>query len=182
MTTLFRSVPSMLFTTFVLTCASPPGFSAEKIYSPKGTTKGLFNEDPNWSGGVQLGNHGATGFCFQKYGVYEGALSLATGLAYGTITFSFDYLAIFNQSFQRVRLAIPESYNNFRGQIQPYAGAGIQLADGFSLRVPVGAQYTMLKDPFIFFGGAAMLYGQFADETGGASAELWYNLGARILL
>ena len=161
---------------------SLPALAAGPVYSNKGSTKGLFTENAQWSGGIQLGNHGATGFCVQKYGVYQGAASIAAGLAYGTVSLSVDYLAILNSSFQRVRLDQREGYNSYRGQIQPYAGGGIQLADGFSLRVPVGVQYTMLKDPFNFFGGIAILYGQFLDETDGASIELWYNVGARILL
>lgn len=173
---------SLLIAVITITVLSMPAYSADKIYSPKGTTKGLFTEDPDWSGGIQLGNHGATGFCFQKYGLYEGAVSVAAGLAYGTITFSLDYTTLFTPAFKRIRLTNSGTYNTFRGQIQPYAGGGVQLADGFSLRVPFGAQYTMLKDPFVFFGGAAILYGQFLDKSDGASVELWYNLGARILL
>jgi hypothetical protein len=76
-----------------------------------------------------------------------------------------------------------DGYNAFRGEVTPYFGGGAQfgLGAGLTLRAPVGVQYTMLKDPFNFFGGLSLMYGRFlADAPLGI--QLWFFAGARVLL
>lgn len=155
--------------------------AAQKAFTAHGTTQGALNPNPTWSAGVQLGNYGATGVVAQKVGFYGGALNTGLGLAYGSATLHADYIRLMSENFEIKTLGRASSYNQLRGQYQPFFGGGLQVGRGFSFRLPVGLQYTMLRDPFDFFGGVTVVTPRFfTDERGGF--QLWFNLGARLLL
>ncbi len=172
-----------LIVSVLLTLQANLGFSAEKksVHSAIGTTRGIIETTPTWSAGVQFGNFGATGLTAQKVGFYQGSLNLGLGVAFSSFALSADYLVHFEENFTKINLADDHGYQTLRGKLSPYAGGGVNIARGLSLRVPFGLQYTMLQDPFNFFGGATLILGQlFADSKFGP--QIWFNLGARILL
>ena len=118
----------------------------------------------------------------QKVGLASGAVNAGLGLAYGSIALSGDYVFLMGQDFKMMRLK-KDGYNAFRGEVNPYLGGGAQvgLDSGLTLRIPVGMQYTMAKDPFNFFGGLSLMYGRFLADAD-LRIQLWFNLGARVLL
>ena len=130
---------------------------------------------------MQAGNYGATGFNAQHVGLGEGALNIGLGLAHGSATLSADYNILFNSNFHHKSLNGSNGYNTFRGELNPYIGAGVQIGRGLSIRIPIGLQYTMLRDPFNFFGGGALLYGRFFTDNK-KGLEAWFVIGARVLL
>jgi len=146
-----------------------------------GTTAGLIEQNPEWSLGVQLGNYGATGIVAQKVGFLDGALNLGLGLNFDDMALQADYLVFLTEDWDRLHLPKTAGYNAFRGHLNPYFGGGVGVGRGFALRLPFGLQYTMVKDPFNFYGGLVLVVGRFfTDERVGP--QLWFNLGARILL
>jgi hypothetical protein len=167
--------------TLILALAAPARGDGPRLVNPHGTTKGLLLKHPEWSAGVQAGNYGATGLTVQKAGFGDGALNLGLGLAHGSATLSTDYVVLLTDRFKRKTLTSQAGYNGFRGELNPFVGGGLQIGRGLSVRIPFGLQYTMLKDPFNFFGGAALLYGRFFtdDDLG---FEAWFMIGARALL
>ena len=149
--------------------------------TPHGSTAGLVSDDPAWGLGLQIGNYGASSLVAQRVGFYGGALNLGLGLAYNSAYLSGDYLVFLTEGFRYLSLQEVPGYNWFRGQLNPYFGGGLQVGRGVSLRLPIGLQYTMLRDPFTFYGGLTLMLGRiFSDQPFGA--QLWFNLGARVLL
>ncbi len=180
-----RTSPSRKILTALCLVALPGSLAAatekKSIKSAIGTTHGLVEPSPTWSAGVQFGNYGATGLTAQKVEFYEGALNLGLGMSLNSFALSADYIFSFEEDFSKLSLAGGNGYLPLRGKLSPFIGGGAQIARGLSIRVPFGLQYTMLKDPFNFFGGATLIFGNFFSE-GGLAPQLWFNLGARILL
>jgi hypothetical protein len=62
-----------------------------------------------------------------------------------------------------------------------YVGGGLGLQHGAWVRVPIGVQYTMLRDPCTFYGGFALALGPFLSDHG-LGPEAWLSFGMRLLL
>jgi hypothetical protein len=157
---------------------APPPPRPPVVNTIHGTTRGFTNTEPTWSAGVQIGNGGASGVAAQKVGLGPGALALALGPAWSSFALSIDYVFLTDTDFALVSLP---TYNLQRGQVLAYVGGGVAISDGIALRVPLGAQYTMLRDPFTFYGGVTPIYGRFYRE-GRLRVELWAVIGGRLLL
>lgn len=149
-----------------------------------GHTRGVSTDSPEWSAGIQLGTHFSSGIVAQKVGVLDGALNLGVGLGKGSLAVSAEYLWLLTDDFDPRSVADHAGYNSFRGQVTPYVGLGATVGPGVTLRAPVGVQYTMLRDPFNFYGGAAVSVGRLADEDDDRDIGLGVSLflGARLLL
>lgn len=146
-----------------------------------GSTEGLVSANPEWGAGVQIGNYGGTGLCLQKLGFNGGALNLSLGLDGGSIAVSADYLVLFTEAWRPQRLGRGQGYAAVRGQLTPYIGGGVEVERGIGLRVPAGLQYTMVRDPFNFFGGLAIGLGRLFTNDG-LGPLVWFNGGVRLLL
>ncbi len=171
-----------LFALLLFISGSPLVAAPHDLKKNHGSTSGMASDSPSLSAGIQFGNYGATGVTAQKVGVVGGAVNLGLGLAYGSISLAGDYVWVLGQDFKTKRLG-RDGYNAFRGEVNPYLGAGAQfgLGSGLTLRFPAGFQYTMLKDPFNFFGGLALMYGRFLADAD-LGIQLWFMVGARVLL
>jgi hypothetical protein len=151
------------------------------VNKPHGSTEGLLDAEPYTSAGLQIGNFGGTGVALQMLGVGGGAIDAGIGFADRGLAAHGDFLFFFASGFKPMKLAKKPGYNDFRGKITPYAGGGVQLGKGVLLRVPVGVQYAMLRDPFNFYAAVALMAGPFlADDDLGAN--LGVMAGARVLL
>lgn len=179
--TLVRTFVGLFFTMSMMLAPFATARAAESQRVVGGTTAGLFSPDPRWSAGIQLGNQGGTGVSAQNVGFAGGATNFGLGFADRGLAAHGDYLWFFNTKFERLKLKKKPAYNAIRGQITPYVGGGAQVGDGVTLRVPVGAQYTMLKDPFNFYSGLILMTGPFfADADMGI--QLGIYVGTRVLL
>ena len=154
------------------------GFAAKGVH---GTTEGLVDVNPKWSAGLQLGNYAGTGVSAQRVGFAGGALNFALGVNGGTAVVTADYIYLFTDEFQPIPQGRSTTYNQLRGQLQPYVGGGIAAGDGLSLRVPFGLQYAMLRDPVNYYGGIALMVGPYLSGAD-SGLKAWFNLGARLML
>ena len=166
---------------FFLSGGVAPVAYGERSTGPHGSTSGAMNANPAWSLGLQLGNYGGTGVAAQNFGVSGGALNAGLGFAERGLAIHCDYVLFLDDDFNFVKLQKNPGYNGFRGHVSPYFGGGVQVGRGISLRVPAGVQYSMLKDPFNFYGGLVLMLGSFlADEDLGVNLGIF--VGTRLLL
>jgi hypothetical protein len=136
---------------------------------------------PYLSGGVQLGNEYGSGLDAQMLGLKGGALDAGIGIGSKSLALRGDYLLMLDGHFRRYRLTKAAGYGTLRGKISPYIGGGLVIGPGYALRVPFGIQYTMLRDPFNFFVGAAPQLGRFGDSDH-LGFTVAFAIGARVLL
>jgi hypothetical protein len=155
--------------------------SAAETEPVKGTTKGLLVADPKWSAGAQLGNGGSTGLVVQRLGPGEGAVNVGLGLEHGELALTADWIALMDEDFQRFLVSPAGGYNVTRGRLTPYFGGGLLVGSGYAVRLPMGVQYTMLKDPFNFYAGGALMIGKFRSDDD-LELEFWIQIGVRLLL
>lgn len=156
--------------------------ASSSLTASRGSTAGLLTPAPVWSLGAQVGNYGGTGLSLQRLGVPgSGALNLNLGIESGSLGASGDYIFFASDQFHLLQLKPNSDYNALRGQLLLYFGGGLGIQGGAWVRVPVGVQYTMLRDPFTFYGGFALALGPFMAQ-GGLSPEAWLSLGLRLLL
>ncbi len=160
--------------------ATPPP-PPPRIETTHGSTKGLVDKAPDWSAGVQLGTAGGSGASAQVVGFKDGALVFGLGVGGGAVSIYGDYLLFLDGSFHVT--AVPEGgYNQIRGEVMPYFGFGINLANGVALRLPLGIQYVMLRDPLAFFGGVTLVYGEIDRENDKLDFRAQALAGVRLLL
>ena len=147
-----------------------------------GSTAGLLTPAPVWSLGAQVGNYGGTGLSAQRLAVPGGgAVNLSVGIEAGTIGVNGDYIFFASDQFHLLQLKANGDYNVLRGQLLLYFGGGLGLQHGAWVRVPIGVQYTMLRDPCTFYGGFALALGPFLSDHG-LGPEAWLSFGMRLLL
>lgn len=185
----------MRFSTFALTAlllsttarAQAPAPAPAPVRTPgpvigtnHGTTRGLVESAPEWGLGVQLGTRGSSGIVAQKMAFHDGALDFGLGFGGGIVSAYSDFKYFFEHDFTVAALPEAGGYNQTRGRFMPYAGAGLMAARGISVRVPLGWQYVMLRDPFAFYGGFVVAYGLIESDD----LELRFQAlaGARLLL
>ena len=159
---------------------TPAGTATPVLGTDHGTTKGLYDSAPEWGLGVQLGTRGASGVAVQKMAYNDGAFDIGLGFGGGAVSLYGDFLYFLDPHFQIA--ALPESggYNQTRGAVMPYFGGGLMITHGVALRIPVGVQYTMLRDPINFYAGGVAAYGLIdADKIEFRAQGL---LGVRVLL
>ncbi len=173
-----RSCLNIIAITALVASSAALGAEIDKVH---GSTQGLMTDQPQWSAGVQIGNYGATGLMAQRLGVMDGAVNLNLGLAYGGLLVGADYLFLYDQDFQRRRLTASDTYNQQRALVMPYFGAGVQVGEGLGIRLPIGLQYAMARDPFNFNGGATIVVGRFLDDDD-VGIGVWFHLGAAVML
>lgn len=162
---------------------SPSRGAEDAVNHPHGSTEGFVSVDPQWSLGLQGGNLHGTGIAAQRAGVFDGAMSFAVGLRTKSPAVFVDYLKMFTSDFDGRAMPNDAGYNACRAELTPYLGFGLAGGNGIAARLPFGAQYTMAKDPFNFFGGGALQLGRFKDENNNKfRAALQLYLGARLLL
>jgi len=159
------------------TAAAAPGQSGVH-----GSTAGLLTPAPVWSLGAQVGNYGGTGLSAQRLGIPGGgAANLCVGTSAGAIGVSGDYILFASDQFHLLQLKANSDYSVMRGQLLLYLGGGFGLQHGAWVRVPIGVQYTMLRDPFTFYGGFALALGPFLSDYK-LGPEAWLSIGIRLLL
>ncbi|MBM4251868.1 MAG: hypothetical protein FJ146_07845 [Deltaproteobacteria bacterium] len=146
-------------------------------------SSGLVTTAPKWSLGIQVGNYNVTGFSAQYLGVLGGSVDLAFALGLGNsdLGIAADYIRYLGFGLHPMSISQYQSYNQFRDKILPYVGAGIQIDDGLGLRLPMGIQYVLPHHPVTLWGGIALYLGPFM-ATRVFGAELWFSLGARLLI
>lgn len=140
------------------------------------------NPEPRDSAGLQLGNFGGTGVAAQRLGVRDGALNVGLGFADRGIALHGDYVRFVTAGLQLIKTPKSPGYNGMRGRFTPYGGAGVQIGRGVSLRVPIGVQYAMRRDPFNFYGGLTLMIGSFFSDDDKVGVNLGILAGARVLL
>ncbi len=138
---------------------------------------------PKCSLGIQVGNYNATGFSGQYFGVLGGAIDVAVaiGLGKADLGIAADYVRYLGFGLKPIAIGDYESYNNVRDRILPFVGAGLQIDDGLGIRLPMGVQYALPKHPMTLWGGVAIYVGPFMSSRV-FGAELWFSLGARLLI
>lgn len=147
--------------------------------STRGSSQGFFTPQPSWSAGLQLGSHGSSGLSAQMGGFYNGAIDIGLGV-FSDLTLSVDYIRALRSGFHMVSLSPKDSYRPLRGNLILYFGGGGHLGRGFSLRLPIGISYCMLRDPIQFFGGLNLMIGLFNSQNRGIDFGLQF--GMRLLI
>jgi hypothetical protein len=164
--------------------SAPSSVPAASVGSPersRGSMAGVVTAAPQWSIGAQIGNYAGTGFTFERTAFYDGALDLAIGFDHRSVAISGDYLWLLDRNLDPRQLSDRATYNDLRGSVTPYVGVGLGAGEGLWLRVPIGVQYTMLRDPFNFFGGMTVLVGNIHDDDD-VDIGLGVVAGVRVLM
>lgn len=151
----------------------------QDLGTTEGTTEGVVSPAPAWSIGLQIGSQENTGISAQLMGFGSGALNTGLGIGWGGLSVHADYLWFLSKGLSVVETSSTAGYTGTRSKIQPYVGVGVQVGDHIGLRVPIGAQYTMTKDPLNFFGGITIIAGSKKEDL---KVDLGILLGARLLM
>ena len=156
---------------------------AQDLGTPHGTTQGMVHANPEWSLGLQIGAEDSTGVSAQRMGFAGGAANFGLGFWAGDLAISADYLWFFAKGFASKVISAGGGYSVERGHLLPYAGAGLQLGDGIYFRIPLGVQYTLLKDPINLYGGVSVLVGSdINDNKNDIGVKIGALFGVRLLI
>lgn len=147
-----------------------------------GTSNGFITEDPEWSLGLRVGANTITGVTAQRIGFESGAINMGAGLGFGEVSLFADYIWFLNQKVKIQPVVDGTGFTSVRGLLLPYFGAGIQVGNGIYLRIPIGLQYTLLKDPVSLFGGAETAIGPFLEDDKKSRVRIGIVIGIRLLV
>jgi hypothetical protein len=170
----------------VAACAcvlSSAGSSAVAAMTSSHEVMGLASPAPQWALGMQIGNYNATGLSVQRFGVLGGSVDMTVTLGFGTSDFGVgvDYIRYLGFGLRPIAIADNESYNSVRDKLLPYFGAGLQADSGLGFKFPLGVQYAFPRHPLSVHGGIAIYLGPFMSHRD-FGPELWFSLGARLLI
>lgn len=146
------------------------------------------NREPrSWSLGMRVGSLGNTGPVGQYVG--SGEFAWNVGLNFRdyenkpSLGLTLDRLLMFDEDFARVIFPTLYKWQESRGKILYLAGAGFQMdAQGLYVRLPLGAQYSMLADPVTWSVQATIFAGQVLGTKPGAAFGITPEIAVRYRL